>query len=271
MSTSALGENRLDLPSPRCCMQDKSIPTLTRFTHSTSLWIVDVIPTSTSVVPTYLQIPPEFAHDVHGHGLNDGVGGGVGDGGNGSKGVRGGRKSTDSNRSSVGSSKQISAPGGGGNSRGHERSSSLGQSGMAPAAAAAAAAVTAAATAAAGGRGGGGGHIRTESGSALMGRREDCMAMEKGVWDGGGHGRLPSLDSVTGGLRNLHGSGGGRRNGNVGGQGVGTEVSGMREGETSRRVVSVATPGPVQVEGVLPSQIRQYPEALRTVLTTGRL
>ncbi|CAN0180960.1 unnamed protein product, partial [Ectocarpus sp. 6 AP-2014] len=171
------------------------------------------------------EIPPEFAHDVHGHGLNDGVGGGLGDGGNVPKaGVRGGRKSTDSNRSSVGSSsKQVNASGGGGN-RGHERSSSLGQSGMAPAAAAAAAAVTAAATAAAGGRGGG--HIRTESGSALMGRREDCMAVEKGVWDAGGHGhgRLPSLDLVTGGLRNLHGSGGGGRNGNGGGQGVGTEM-----------------------------------------------
>ncbi|CAM9584181.1 unnamed protein product, partial [Ectocarpus sp. 12 AP-2014] len=76
-----------------------------------------------------------------------------------------------------------------------------------------------------GGRGGG--HSRTESGWALVGRREDCMAVEKGVWDAGGrgHGRLPSLDMVTGGLRNLHGSGGGGgRNGNSGGQGVGTEM-----------------------------------------------
>lgn len=193
---------------------------------------------------------------MHGHGLNDGVG----DGGNAPKaGVRGGRKSTDSNRSSVGSSsKQINA--GGGGNRGHERSSSLGQSGMAPAAAAAAAAVTAAATAAAGGRGGG--HIRTESGSALMVRREDCMAVEKGVWDAGGHGhgRLPSLDSLTGGLRNLHGSGGGGRNGKGGGQGVGTEVGGMRERQAQPPFfVSAATPKKACRRGAC------------FVLTTGRL
>lgn len=102
---------------------------------------------------------------------------------------------------------------GGGGGGGHERSSSLGQhgllAGMTPAAAAAAAAVTAVA---AGGRGGG--HDRTGSGQLLMGQRGDGMTVEKQEWiDGPGRGSLPSLDSVTGGLRNLPGG----RQGGAGG------------------------------------------------------
>lgn len=166
------------------------------------------------------QIPAEFAHDVHGHGLTDsasapGAGAGEGSGGSttASKAApRGGRK-PDPARQHAGIPTGSGVPG-------HERSLSLGQSGMTPgaAAAAAAAAVTAAAS---GVRGGG--HNRTGSGPALMGPRgmEGMgMGMEKAEWDGG-QGPLPSLDSVTGGLRTLHG---GMHGNGGGGQGGGAEV-----------------------------------------------
>ena len=94
---------------------------------------------------------------------------------------------------------------------------------MGPAAAAAAAAAIVTAASAGGGMSGGvgpngmnaGGHARSGSGGgALMGgqRPGDSLAMDTD-WDVG-HGPLPSLDLVTGGLRNLHG---GRHGGGQGG------------------------------------------------------
>ena len=165
---------------------------------------------------------------MHGHGLNDGAMGAAGDAG----GASGSAKTTARRKSEAGRSNGNGSGSGGkggggggvGGGGGHERSASLGQSGllagMTPAAAAAAAAVTAAA--AAGGGRGGAGHNRTGSGPMLMGQRGggDGMSVDKQEWDSGGRGPLPSLDSVTGGLRNLQGG----RHGSGGGQGGGTEV-----------------------------------------------
>lgn len=115
-----------------------------------------------------------------------------------------------------------------------ERSSSVGRLGgrpgmaMGPAAAAAAAAAIVTAASAGGSMSGGvgpngmhaGGHARSGSGGAAMmgggGRPGDSLAMDTD-WDVG-HGPLPSLDLVTGGLRNLHG-------GRHGGGGGGAEVT----------------------------------------------
>lgn len=190
------------------------------------------------------QIPPEFAHDVHGHGLNDPH---QGDGGNGVNGAASraaprGRKS-EGGRPNPGGMGGVMVGGGG-----HERSSSVGRSGsgsLAPAAAAAAAAVAAAAAGVNGvsrgvliGKGIGGpgrrpghdqGHVRSGSGPLMMGHGGGGgsgqmlglvggdMAMDTD-WDGA-RGPLPSLDMVTGGLRKLNG-----RHGNGGGQGGGAEV-----------------------------------------------
>lgn len=157
---------------------------------------------------------------MHGHGLNDGVGGDNGNGLNAtpSRAAPRGRKSESARPNAT------PPPGAGNGVGGHERSSSVGRSGrstMAPAAAAAAAAVAAAAagsmTQGMGGLGGGG-HVRSGSGPVLMGQRGDGMPMDSD-WTGG-HDRLPSLDLVTGGLRKLHGG----RHGNSGGQGGGPEV-----------------------------------------------
>lgn len=169
---------------------------------------------------SFAQIPIEFAHDVHGHGLNDAVGGDM------SAAVLStparpaprGRK-PDGVRPNASPPPGAMSAGGGG----HERSSSLGRqgrSGMLPgaAAAAAAAAVTAAATGV-----NGGGHVRSGSQQGLMAQRGlggqgvDAMKIETD-WDAA-RGPLPSLHSVTGGLRNLHGG----RHGS-GGQGGGAEV-----------------------------------------------
>lgn len=172
------------------------------------------------------QIPPEFAHDVHGHGLNDGIlgaPGGMGDVGNGgvpsaSKAApRGGGRKSEAGRS-IAAGLGVDVNGSGA----RERSSSLsgmnlGGSSGAAAAAAAAAAVTAAASGLCGG-----GHNRVGAGGgAFMGQMGDGMKIEDSDWDGG-QGPLPSLDMVTGGLRKLHGG----RHGSGGGKGAGAEVRG---------------------------------------------
>lgn len=166
---------------------------------------------------------------MHGHGLNDGIlgvpvgmGDVINDGASSASKVtpRGGGGSSGGRRSDSGRSSASLAAAGVGfdvdGMGGRERSSSL--SGMNPGSASSSASSAAAAAAAAGLRGGGE-HSRAGAGGAFLGQMGDGMNVEDGDWNGG-QGPLPSLDMVTGGLRNLHGG----RHGNGGGRGAGAEV-----------------------------------------------